>query len=236
MKYVITDYRLPKKCEKTLEAYGYSTIKLPPCPTLSESVSAHPDMLVFLGNKLFCHGEYYRIAKRVIDKIAMITGLDLVLSDEEYSEKYPNDVLFNAVELDDHLFCLEAHTSKLIKKYVENKELELVNVRQGYAKCSTCIVDDHSIITADTGICNVAQSHGFDVLKISPGHIDLDGCSYGFIGGSSGADDENVFFSGSLELHPDGQRIIDFCRSHGKNAISLSDDRLYDVGSLIFIK
>lgn len=236
MKYVITDHRLPERCRKTLEAYGYEAIKLPACPALSEPVSAHPDMLVFLGSRLFCHREYYRAAKSIIDDISRITGLEVLLSDEKYGERYPDDVLFNAVELESHILCLEGHSSQHIKKYAADKGLGVVNVRQGYTKCSTCTVDRRSVITADKGIAKTARGLGYDVLEISEGHIDLDGCSYGFIGGASGSDGENVFFSGNLTLHPDGQKIIDFCKAHGKNAVSLSDSRLYDVGSLIFIK
>ena len=69
---------------------------------------------------------------------------------------------------------------------VEELGLIRVNVSQGYAKCSTCVVGEDAIITYDRGIAKAADAAGMDVLVIEPGHVDLPGYDTGFIGGASG--------------------------------------------------
>jgi hypothetical protein len=98
------------------------------------------------------------------------------------------------------------------------------------------VVGDNAIITADPSIAKAVKEKGIDVLSVSPLGVRLDGYDYGFIGGASGTDEENVYFCGNIDLHPDSERIKAFCRKHGKNAVSLSDEPLYDYGTLIFIK
>ena len=112
---------------------------------------------------------------------------------------------------------------------------EYIDVRQGYARCSVCAVDDHSIITADSGIASAAKKAGISVLQISPGHIALDGFDYGFIGGASFCCSSAVYFTGSLDMHPDGIRIADFISSRGKTSVSLTNEPLFDIGSAVVL-
>ena len=235
MKHVITDNRIDKKCEKGLRERGFEPIKLPPFPTLQSPVAAHPDMLLFLGKgKLICHADYFAVAKKEISLIADINCSELVLARDAVGAEYPRDVIFNAAAVGEYLICRrDAISAKVAELYSEDMT---INVKQGYAKCSTSIVGDNAIITADPSISRAASEKGIDVLLISPHGVRLDGYDCGFIGGASGADNENVYFCGNIDLHPDSERIKAFCRKHGKNAVSLSDESLYDYGTLIFVK
>jgi hypothetical protein len=96
-------------------------------------------------------------------------------------------------------------------------------------------VSENAIITADRAISASCAQLGIDVLLIREGYISLPPYSFGFIGGASGVCGNNVYFSGSLGSHPDGERIKKFCEKHNKTAISLTDCELKDVGSLFFI-
>ena len=233
MRYVITDNRIDKRCEAALVSRGFELIKLPCFSALQEPVSAHPDMLLFIGKgKLVCHESYFAFAEEQIKRIAEATGSEIVLSDEIVGEKYPSDVLFNAAPVGDKLICKKNATSGLVLDLYSQK---IIDVKQGYAKCSICTVGDNAIITADPSIAKAAKENGIDVLKIEASHTRLDGYDCGFIGGASGADKDNVYFCGSIDLHPDVERIKDFCQKHGKTAVSLSDEPLYDFGTLMFI-
>lgn len=234
MRYVITDNRLDKKCEEGLRERGFELINLPPFPILQKPVSAHPDMLLFLGKgKLLCHADYFTVAYKEISLIAKITGAELVCTDDSMSDEYPKDVAFNAAAVGENLICRRDVVSpKVAELYPEDR---IINVKQGYAKCSVCMVSDNSIITADRSIAKAAEKNGIEVLLISQNGVRLDGYDCGFIGGASGADRENVYFCGNIDLHPDGERMKDFCRSQGREAVSLSDEPLYDYGTLIFI-
>jgi len=226
---------MPQAAKDKLIERGFSLIPLPSFELLDEPVSAHPDMLIFFGDKLICHEEYFKIAEAELTKIAGIKGIEIELSHEPIGKKYPSDVLFNALELGNHILCREGSVSEHIKKYAKRLGKCIVNVKQGYTKCSVCKVSDNAIITSDKNIANTAKSLGISVLEIAPSGIRLSGYDCGFIGGASGNDGRNTCFCGNVALHPNASEIIDFCNSHGYPAISLSDEPLYDVGTIFFI-
>ncbi len=232
----ITDSRTPTAALSRLCELGFEIISLPRADYLAEPVSAHPDMLVFMGlGGLFCHKIYYQSNKEIIDGIAKKTGLELIISAEHTSAEYPYDVLFNCVLLGNKLLCNTNTVSRLILERAMAQGIAVIHTNQGYTKCSVCKVDDNTIITSDMSIYKACASNGISVMLVSPEGVGLDGYSCGFIGGSSGNDGKCVYFCGDISLHPDGKKIIEFCNSHGKNVISLSDKALYDVGSILFI-
>lgn len=233
---LVTDNRITPSSLLTLKEEGFETILLPPAPYLSPAVASHTDMLIFIGfGRLFCHEKYYESNRGVIDGIVNECSLELSLSNEPTGEKYPLDVLFNAALVGDKLICNEKTVSMLILSAARDNGCEIVSVSQGYTKCSVCVVSDNAIITADKGIAKACKGKGIDVLDITEGHISLPPYNFGFIGGASGECGDKVYFCGSLERHPDGERIREFCKAHGKIAVSLSDGELQDVGSLFFI-
>lgn len=234
--FVITDQRIGVDSIAALEKYGFAPILLPSASYLSAPVASHTDMLIFMGfGRIFCHKRYYESNFALIDRIAALSGLELTLSDEPTDEKYPLDLLFNACLIGKRLICNKKTVSKLILDAARAQNYEIINVPQGYTKCSICPVSENAIITADRAIFASCAQVGIDVLLIREGYISLPPYSFGFIGGTSGVCGDNVYFSGSLDSHPDGERIKKFCEKHNKTAISLTDCELKDVGSLFFI-
>ena len=233
-KYVISDFRLPKKAQETLESLSFSVIKLPPFERLSPPVASHPDMLIFFGDEIICHRDYYASNTNLIDKISHLSSFPLSLSDEEIDSDYPSDVLFNALPIGKYLFSKESSVSRLIKGYVERKGLTALNVRQGYSRCSVCKISESAAISADASLLSAIAAKGIDTLCISEGGVRLEPYDHGFIGGASGFFGDDVFFCGNIELHPDAERIKEFCKKHKKNVVSLSDEELIDVGTLFF--
>ena len=232
----LIDCRADNSLLSALENYGFEPITMPPADYLQAGVASHTDMLIFIGfGRLFCHASYYDGNKELIDLIALAADLDLTVSTERTGEKYPSDVLFNACLLGNKLICNEKTVSKLILDAAKAAGCEIISVPQGYTKCSVCIVSDNAIITADKAIAAAGRASGIDVLTVSEGHISLPPYNFGFIGGSCGECGGKVYFCGSINSHPDGARIKEFCEKHGKTAISLSDRELIDVGSLFFI-
>lgn len=234
--FAITDCRISAEAIAALEKYGFEPILLPPADYLSDAVASHTDMLIFMGlGRIFCHRRYYEGNSALIDRIVTLSSLELTLSDEPTGEKYPLDVLFNACLVGNRLICNEKTVSKLILDAARCWGCKIINVPQGYTKCSVSVVSDNAIITADKAITAACRGIGIDVLEVSEGHISLPPYDFGFIGGASGVCGDNVYFSGSLDSHPDGERIKEFCEKHHKTAISLTDCELQDVGSLFFI-
>ena len=232
----IIDNRTPAASIARLVELGFEVISMPRADYLAEPVSAHPDMLIFMGlGGLFCHKTYYQNNKEIIDALAEKSRLELVVSCEQTAPEYPRDVLFNCVLIGDKLLCNTNTVSSLILERANTLDLDIIHTNQGYTKCSVCKVDDNAIITSDKSIYNACVSSVIDALLISPEGVELCGYTCGFIGGASGSDCQNVYFCGDISLHPDGNKITEFCKAHGKNVISLSSDKLYDVGSILFI-
>ncbi len=233
MKTAICDSRTPKEALVTLQNFCDSIVLLPPFKALQEPVSAHPDMLIFpcpMDGFFFTHREYMETAKKALAP----TGFDILAIDEAASDKYPGDILLNAAVLRDAVMGRLPYLSSSIKEYAKKNNLKLIDVKQGYAKCSSCIVGN-SIITADPSIAKTAKKYRIDHLKITSGNIFLPGYDQGFIGGASGCDKENVYFCGYIDNHPDVDIIKSFCRDHGRNVVSLSESELLDIGSIFFI-
>ena len=235
--YAVTDERISEACLVRLKSEGVSPILMPPAAYLQPAVASHTDMLFFLGfDRLFCHRCYYERNAELIDKLCRISGNTLMLSNEPTGEKYPLDVLFNACLVGKRLICNEKTVSNLILASAKEAGFEIINVPQGYTKCSVTVISDNAIITADKSIARACASVGIDVMLISEGYISLPPYEFGFIGGTSGGFGDKIYFCGSLSSHPDGDRISEFCAKHKKTAVSLSSGELQDVGSIYFLE
>lgn len=150
--------------------------------------------------------------------------------------KYPNDAVLNACIVGDYFIHNLAVTDKILLDAVKDAGYLLINVRQAYTKCSICVVDNNSIITADAGIYKALENTKLNVLLISQGHIKLDGFDYGFIGGSTfKLSKYELAFTGLLDKHPDKDRILHFLSERGISPVFLTDEEIFDIGSAVLI-
>lgn len=222
---VFADCRIPAAALQSLQGLGYTVLLCPAHPKLDSAIASHPDMLLFPTKcGLLTHRDY-----TVPDCPLPQIPIDRVLGGT-----YPEDVLLNAAKVGKYLVCRPDATASELLAYAKQNGVTVLPVRQGYAKCNTCIVSDNAVITEDASIASALTAVGIDVLRITAGHVALPGYPYGFIGGASGSDGHRILFCGDLAKHPDGARISDFCLDHGKQPISLCDQPLLDVGSLLF--
>ena len=199
---------------------------LAPFSALNDPVNTHADMLLLaIGDTVFVHKDY---------NIDLSHFNNIIKIDEPMSAKYPNDILLNIAIVGKNVFANTKFASKAVLDYLKSHGFTIHHVSQGYAHCSTCIVSENAIISADVGIIKAAKKVGIDVLKIDEGSISLPPYNYGFIGGSCGSCGNKIYFCGSLDSHPNGNDIRDFCLKHGKNAISIADTPLIDIGGILF--
>ena len=110
----------------------------------------------------------------------------------------------------------------------------MIACKQGYARCSVCVVDENSIITADRGIAAAARKNGIDVLMIRPGFIALDGFPYGFIGGAAFKIAADILsFTGTLDRHPDKAAIEDFLSAKKIKPVYITHYPIFDIGGAL---
>lgn len=231
MTSLLISQNVSSKIKSTLASLDYNIITLPPSQALDAPVSTHADMLIFrYGNILLTSREYYASAKSIFDKTEKL-GYKTVISRKSQSNKYPNDILFNALQFNGHLYCLERCLSPELAEIYSGR---IINVRQGYANCS-CATVGGGVITADPSIALAIEADSGNVLRIRQGHIRLPGYDSGFIGGSCFEDDKRICFFGNIDLHPDSLSIRSFCEERKKEVVSLSDEALTDYGSAIIL-
>ena len=230
-KIIIVDCRADDATIQELEKTGRTVIPTIKLDCLYDAVASHADMQIhYLGdNRFVCAPEAYSYYKKMLP-----SDYTLINGNSQLSPKYPGDIAYNAAVLRDFVICKSRCTAIEILEMYRSKGRNILNVAQGYAKCSTCVVNGQAIVTADNGIANVAKENFVDTLKIREGHIELKGMNYGFIGGTSGLIEQNVIaFNGELSLHPDGDNIRRFCKDHGIEVIELKTGTLTDIGSII---
>lgn len=197
---------------------------------LPEPVSYHPDMQLFPAGDLV----FLASGNPSIEDFLTSCGIQTKLLRKPEST-YPGDVLCNGKKVGNLFFCNPKTIDPEIREYMVASGYHIVPVRQGYTGCSICAVDNHSLITADPSIALAAEKHGIDVLKIQPGFIDLPGYPYGFIGGCSGQIGNLLIFTGNLSSHPDGSKMRHFIGSKGLSLLELPNERLLDVGGILFV-
>lgn len=234
---VFVSSTLPKENVSRLKESGYSVIPLPADPRLPSPVASHPDMLLFLTEDILITDRtyYYELAQKEIDYACAAAGLTAVLTDAPPQPIYPHDIRFNVAQIG--TFCIghPTHTATAILHYISKKQLTFLPTKQGYARCSVCPVGKHALITADPSIASASKKQDLDVCLIQQGHVLLPGYAHGLIGGCCGAIGHQLYFSGDPLLHPDGERMLSFIRSHGISPIALSEQPLFDGGSLLFL-
>ena len=168
-----------------------------------------------------------------------LSGLyNVVLCGDDIVAAYPGNVALNAAAVGKYVLARTASLAPEVRDHCAAHGYQLINVRQGYAKCSCAIVSDNAIITADKGIYNSLKETNIEVLLIEEGRVALEGADYGFIGGASGLDicesKRTLYFSGNITRHPDYERIKAFCDDRDTVIVPLTDDVLTDIGGMIF--
>lgn len=229
---VIVDGRISNSVEKGLFDNGINIIKTKAHPSLYDSVAFHPDMFLHHigGQKIIYAPGTSEETVRELEEY----GFQMMRGETELKYKYPGNIAYNAARVGRFVFHNTKYTDKILKDFFLKLDLELVHINQGYAKCAISVVDENSIITMDKGIAKVADKKGLNVLVVEEKNILLPGLDYGFIGGSSGLIDKNKWaVSGRLESLGSYSEILAFLTQKGKEVISLSDQQVVDIGSLI---
>lgn len=229
---MIVDGRIDDEIYNNLKKLNIQIIKTIKCEEVDESISYHPDIVIHpLNPKTIIVApnvfDYY------VDKLSGM-GIKIIKGEKFLDMQYPDDIAYNVGRLSGVAIHNFKHTDEKLKCYLKKEKLELINVNQGYTKCSLAILDQYTGITSDYPMYKKLINYGFKILLIEPGHILLEGQKYGFIGGASGNLDKNKFLlSGSIEEHPNKEDILEFVEKNNKKLIFLSEKRIVDIGTLI---
>lgn len=193
----------------------------------------HIDMqMLKINNDIFLLKECAELRHQLKNK-----GYNVIICKDNIEQEYPKCVALNCLYIGGKLYGREEAIDISVKNYCTENQIEIVNVKQGYTRCSTAIIGKKSAITADSTIYNALKSNGIDVLKINSGNIRLDGYDYGFIGGACVMINDNLIgFFGDIKTHPNFNSIEKFCIIHNIEIHNLLEgEPLIDIGGAIKI-
>ena len=196
---------------------------------LEPSVSNHADVLAnHVGKNTFL------VDKHQIDLCNFLdyNGGKYTLIDN-ISSPYPNDCLLNFADIGDYIICNKSILTKEIFDLLPQKQI--IDVKQGYAKCSVCICKHNTIITDDISIYKaVSKFDDIISLFVEKGSVNIFKYDYGFIGGCCGLIDKDVIlFNGDLSFHTDFDKIKNFLYDNEVKYIDIKGKPLTDIGSII---
>ena len=228
MKYVIVAENFPEDSAEKLKKYG-EVVRTRANKNLLKGLDTHTDILVHPLSKgeLVVDRDNFEYYKKFFPDKKVIP------SHSSLSKKYPKDVPLNAFTFKNYFIHNLKFTDKVLLDYYKNSGYDMINIKQGYGKCSSLVTNDF-IITSDGGIYESLRDF-IPIYKINHGEIRLQNFNYGFIGGASGALGKKIFFTGDFSHHLSHEEILKIIKKYNYEIEILSKDPIEDFGSIYFI-
>lgn len=235
LQHIDTPY-LPKAPTAVLigncTAEGIRIIFPPLVDILPKALQRHADLgiCVLGGGKAVCPPETAAYYKEALSPY----GMEIITGETHLGCNYPRDCAYNVGIAGRRCFLNKSVCDAIVLYELERAGYEIINVKQGYGKCSVCPIDENTIISGDKGICRAAREHGFDVLEITHDGIKLNGYNNGFFGGAAGMlSPDTLAVNGELSHIPDGEKITKFLKERDISVINLKKGEICDIGSVI---
>lgn len=188
----------------------------------------HADMqLLNINAKLFVNQDCSKLINALDE-----SGFEYIKCDN-IGGKYPKNVALNGCLVGNKLFCKSNALPRYVNQHCTKENIEIIGVKQGYAKCSTLVLDTNCIITDDENIALSAKQENIEVLKIEKGDIFLDDKTVGFIGGASAVIGKTVYFFGDIYTHRNHKEILSLIKTKGLNYKCVYNKRLKDIGGIV---
>lgn len=203
-------------------------------PLLPEGLKKHADLtFCYLGDGLaVCAPESYEYYTSVLKNIP----IKLLPGSTSLDRHYPKDATYNVAIVGKRIFCKKDITDRVLLNCAEEIGYKIVNMNQGYGKCSVCPIDEHGAISADMSFVKAAEKEGVEVLYITNDTISLKGYKNGFFGGSAYMENKNTLtVAGNIDLHPDSDRIKAFVEKRNIKIKSDCNLPITDFGSMIIL-
>lgn len=215
-----------KVLENALLTHDLQPLWLKCNENVDERLSGHCDLMAaHLG------GRHLAVLEDKAAQCEQINNVELLKIKAPEKPDYPYDAKLN--------FCIVGDKLIYNPKTADEAAVACLNkvpaaCKQGYTKCSVCVVDESSIITADAGIAQIAEGVGIDVLLVDEKITALDGFEHGFIGGASFKISRNeMAFTGVINDAAQKLLIESFLNERGISAVYLTEHTLFDIGSAI---
>lgn len=222
---IIIDKKLPEQAKQRLKDYG-ELYELESTNIVYSAISGHPDIFIFQNDTKLIVAPNTPIS--LIEKLES-NEINFEFGSENLGEKYPQTSVYNVAYGNGVFIGNNRYCDRKILELSEGKKW--IQSKQSYARCNTLILDSDSIITSEKSL----KKDFNNTLIINNNEILLPEFDYGFIGGCAGIYKKEIFFTGSLNKHSQGNDIREFCKQKGYTIVELSDGKLMDIGGIFFI-
>ncbi|NPV00102.1 MAG: hypothetical protein HPY53_01855 [Brevinematales bacterium] len=226
---ILIDARADDAAKEALRNYG-KVVEFMTKDIVYPAISGHPDLF-------FCQAGREIIAAPNTPKFYLKTleneGILFRTGYRNVGAEYPWTAAYNCVVSGDVLIHRGDITDRAILDFWGAGKI--INVQQGYTRCSLLPLGGGRFITSDRGIEKMLTGAGFDVLYVSPEGVALDGFPHGFIGGAMGCYGGRVFLAGSADSIPEGETLRRFIRGAGCELNEINGGVIRDLGGILFI-
>ena len=228
MKYVIVAENFPEEAAEKLKAYG-KVVRTRANKNLLRGLDTHPDILThpLPSGEIVVDRDNFEYYKKIFPDKKILPSHSIL------SKEYPKDVFLNAFTFKNYFIHKLKFTDKVLLDYYKNSGYEMIDIKQGYGKCSSLVTEDF-IITSDGGIYESLRDF-IPIYKIKHGEIRLQNFNYGFIGGATGVLGKKIFFTGDFSHHSSHEEILKIIKKYNYEIEILSKDQIEDFGSIYFI-
>ena len=144
------------------------------------------------------------------------------------------------------------HTDEVVKERLQEAGYNLINVHQGYTKCSIAVIDENSCITSDIDIAKKLIDNGIDVLFACEPDIKLlkrtnlkeniqsrmffeYSDMQGFIGGAMVRIDDEIILFGDVNKLLNKDKVVNFIQSKGLKLKWFDGLDVVDYGGVVII-
>lgn len=211
---------------------GAKTIIPPSVDALPPSMRRHADLGICIVSEREavcppCTADYYK-------KALSPYGFTIIVGKSTPKSNYPYDCAYNVGIAGRKCFLNKDICDEVLLDRLLALGYELIHIKQGYAKCSMCPVDEKRIITGDVSIAHAAEKNDIKVLFIPNDNIILKGFSNGFIGGCVGMADKNTLLvNGEIELFENAKDILKMLEDEKIIPLAVKKGAVTDIGSII---
>lgn len=244
LKYILADFRMRKEEKEYIESLGYKIIEVSYNANLYDEIAAHVDI------------SYLKINDKVItspDRFVELSRFtECYVGKSELSKDYPLDIPYNVCIMGTNAIHNFKHTDKVVKETLLKEKFNLIDVKQGYSKCSIAAIDDNSCITSDMDIAKKLIDNGIDVLFVYEPDIKLlrrtnkneevqsrmffeYSDMQGFIGGAMARIDNEIILFGDVNKLLNKDKIIKFIENKGLKFKWFDGLDVIDYGSIVVI-
>jgi hypothetical protein len=232
--FCFVDYRITNEEINNLIKHDLTPVIIPKCNDIYEAIDGHVDIQLNILNK----EEKTLIVQKNINKdflnFLSSNSIKYILSESSLENLYPDNIILNALITEKYFIHNINFSDKNLIDTQSRKKI--INVKQGYTKCSILPIRNEAFITSDRGIFESMKKEDIDILLIPPGDILLPPLNYGFIGGTGGMISENKLgLFGELNNYLYGDEVYKFLYKYDVEPIYLKKGKLTDRGSLMIL-